>query len=103
MKTLFLASLLALSSLTLNAADEGKSIPYTATVKGVVCGACKMHITHAFKKLPGVEQVSFAKGDEADTQKVTFNASSSDLSKDDAVEALGKDGKQYEIVSLNKD
>ena len=75
---------------------------YKATVSGVVCAACKAHVTAAFKKLPGVETVSVAKGDKEGTATVTFNSTSPALTKEDAVKALGEDAKSYEVLSLEK-
>jgi copper chaperone CopZ len=85
-----------------HAAEPAKATDYTATVKGVVCSACKEHVTVALKKLPGVETVSFAKGDKADTAVVTFNSSAPALTREDAVKALGEDAQHYEVVTLEK-
>lgn len=84
------------------AADPAQATDYKATVSGVVCSACKAHVTEALKKLPGVETVSFAKGDKAGTATVTFNSTAPSLTKEDAVKALGEDAKSYEVVSLEK-
>jgi copper chaperone CopZ len=86
----------------LRAAEPTKAIDYTATMKGVVCSACKEHVTVALKKLPGVETVSFAKGDKEDTAVVTFNSTAPALTKQDAVKALGEDAQHYEVVTLEK-
>ena len=75
---------------------------YTATVSGVVCSACKAHVTAALKKLPGVETVNYARGDKEGTATVTFNSSSASLTKEDAVKALGEDAKTYEVITLEK-
>jgi copper chaperone CopZ len=92
---------LALCSLS-HAAEPAKATDYTATLNGVVCSACKEHVTVALKKLPGVEAVSFAKGDKEGTATVTFNSSSPTLTKEDAIKALGDDARTYEVVSLDK-
>ncbi len=84
------------------AEENGKSTAYTAEVTGVVCAACKMHITAALKKLPGVDKVEFAKGEKEGAQKVTFASTTASLTKDDATKALGDAASQYSIVSLNK-
>jgi copper chaperone CopZ len=94
----FVLSLCALAP----AAEPAQATDYTATVNGVVCSACKEHVTVALKKLPGVQTVSFAKGDKEGTATVTFNSSSPTLTKEDAVKALGDDAKHYEVVSLEK-
>ena len=98
-----LVPVLALSLFSCSQAGEpAKATDYTATVNGVVCAACKEHVTVAFKKLPGVENVSFAKGDKEGTAVVTFNSSSPALTRNDAVKALGEDSKSYEVLSLEK-
>jgi copper chaperone CopZ len=96
---------LALSLLSFGpspAVEPAKATDYKATVNGIVCSACKEHVTVALKKLPGVQTVSFAKGEKEGTATVTFNSTSPSLSKDDAVKALGDDAKTYEVVSLEK-
>lgn len=82
--------------------DTAKSTAYTAEVTGVVCAACKVHVTDAFKKLPGVDKVEFARGEKDGTQKVSFASTASGLTKEDAIKALGEAAKEYAIVSLNK-
>jgi copper chaperone CopZ len=84
------------------ASEPAKATDYKATVNGIVCSACKEHVTVALKKLPGVQTVSFAKGEKEGSATVTFNSSSAALTKDDAVKALGDDAKTYEVVSLEK-
>jgi copper chaperone CopZ len=84
------------------AEEPAKSTDYTATVNGVVCAACKAHVTAAIKKLPGVDAVSFAKGDKDGTAIVTFNSTAPTLTKEDAVKALGENAKEFEVLSLEK-
>jgi copper chaperone CopZ len=99
----FLSLLLAAASLPLLGADPvAKGTEYTATVSGIVCASCKAHVTEALKKLPGVTAVEVTKGAEANTQKVTFAASTDTLTKQDAVNALGESASQYQILSLDK-
>lgn len=104
MRALLIALSVSLISFLSQAADPVKAAAtdYTATVNNVVCAACKAHVTEAFKKLPGVETVSFAKGDKAGTAKVTFNSTAPALTKEDAAKALGEDAKTYEVISLEK-
>jgi len=102
MRTLFATLALSLTALISNAADDGNPVPYTATVTGVVCGSCKAHVAEALKKLPGVENIQFAKGEKENTQQVTFSSTSATLSKDDAVKALGDQASRYEVLALNK-
>ena len=86
----------------LHAADDADKSSYTATVTGVVCSACKGHVEVALKKLPGVESVTFEKGEKEETQKAIFKSSSPTLAKDDVVKALGKDAETYTVVALDK-
>lgn len=83
-------------------ADAAKGVPYTATVTGVVCGSCKAHVTVALQKLPGVKEVTFAKGEQEGTQKVMFSAASDQLAKEDVVKSLGEDAKHYTVLELEK-
>src|SRR5689334_13885641 len=97
----FLVPALAVTLLAVAKADEpSKATDYTATVNGVVCAACKAHVTAAIKKLPGVETVSIARGDKDGTAIVTFNSTAAALTKEDAVKALGEDAKEFEVLSL---
>jgi copper chaperone CopZ len=99
---LVVTALSALSqAASLHAEDADKS-SYAATVSGVVCSACKAHVETALKKLPGVESVTFEKGDKDETVKASFQSSSATLAKDDVVKALGKDAESYTIVSFDK-
>ena len=104
MRLLFLlVPALAATLLSFARAEEpAKATDYTATVNGVVCSACKAHVTAAIKKLPGVDTVSFAKGDKDGTAIVTFNSTAPALTKEDAVKALGEDAKEFEVLSLEK-
>lgn len=102
MKRIALFLITLLTTLVAFGEDSGKSTAYTAEVTGMVCAACKMHVTAAFKKLPGVDKVEFAKGEKEGTQKVTFASTAVSLTKEDAVKALGEAASQYSIVSLNK-
>ncbi|RBP43863.1 heavy-metal-associated domain-containing protein [Roseimicrobium gellanilyticum] len=99
---LVVTALSALSlAASLHAADTEKA-SYTATVSGVTCSACKAHVEVALKKLPGVDGVTFEKGDKEETVKANFKSSSSTLAKDDVVTALGKDAETYTVVALDK-
>lgn len=82
--------------------DRGKPTTYTAEVTGVVCAACKMHVTAIFKKLPGVDKVEFAKGGKEGTQKVTFASTAAGLTREDAIKVLGSASNEYSILSLDK-
>lgn len=98
--TVFLTTLLF--AFTAFGEDNAKSTAYSVEVAGVVCAACKMHVTEAFKKLPGVEKVEFAKGEKEGTQKVSFTSSAASLTREDAVKSLGDASSQYDILSFSK-
>jgi copper chaperone CopZ len=98
MRLLFLVSMLSLGTL-LHAGDVVQT-KYTAVLTGIVCQSCKATVTAAMKKLPGVGEVDFAKGEKPGAQKVTFSASSSTLTKNDAELALGEHLKEFAVLSF---
>jgi copper chaperone CopZ len=102
MKNLLL-SLSLLASISLFAADEKKSTTYEGQITGVVCSACKAHITGALtQKLPGVISVDVKAGENADQQKLIIVTASDTVTKESATEALGTFAKNYQILSLAK-
>ena len=87
---------------TLLRAGDTTPTQYTAVVTGIVCQSCKATVVEAMKKLPGVREVEFDKGEKPGQQKVSFAAASDKLTKDDAVKALAEHAGEFEILSLNK-
>ncbi len=83
-------------------ADDGKPAQYCAVVTGIVCQTCKTTVVDALKKLPGVKEVDFAKGDKEGSHKLTFTANSSSLTKNDAERALGEHAKEFAIVTFER-
>lgn len=75
---------------------------YTAVVTGIVCQSCKTTVVESLKKLPGVHDVEFAKGDREGSHKLTFTAASTTLTKGDAEKALGEHSKEFSVLSLEK-
>ena len=102
MKRLLQILLLIAAASPLLAADPPKGTPYTATVTGMVCNACRTHVTDALKKLPGVTEVEITRGEQENTQKVTFASQADNLTKQDAINALGQSATQYHVLSLEK-
>ncbi|MEZ0390186.1 MAG: heavy-metal-associated domain-containing protein [Verrucomicrobium sp.] len=103
MKRLLQLLLLIAAAAPVFAADTPpKGTPYTATVTGMVCNACRTHVTDALKKLPGVTQVEITRGEQENTQKVTFASQVDNLTKQDAINALGQSASQYQVLSLEK-
>ncbi len=100
MRLILFLSLIAFS-LPLRADDSAKT-KYSATITGIVCQECKAKVTGAMKKLPGVAEVDFAKGQKAGAQIVSFTATSNSLTKEDAVKALGEHAKEFNVQSFDK-
>lgn len=98
MRPLALLILLTLGTLL----RAGDTTEYTALVTGMVCQNCKATVTEAMKKLPGVREVHFKKGEKPGQQKISFAASSDKLSKKDAINALAEHASEFEIVSFSK-
>lgn len=90
---LFLAS-------PLFAAD--KPVTYVAEMTGMVCAGCKDHVTAAFTKLDGVSNVQIVPGDKPGSQKVTVISTSSALTKEQAVTALGSSATTYIVHAWKK-
>ena len=83
-------------------ADDTKPTQYTTVVTGIVCQSCKTTVIESLKKLPGVKEVDFAKGEKEGTHKLSFTARSNSLTKNDAERALGEHTKEFSIVSFEK-
>ena len=96
---LFLAVIGMISSAI--AADPAANT-YVTAVGGVVCQECKAKLTFSIKKLPGVKEVAFAKGDKPGEQKITFASSATELEKNDIVKALGESANEFTVLSVEK-
>ena len=101
MRSLVFAFLLGPCTL-LRAGDAAPATQDTAVVTGIVCQSCKTTVVEAMKKLPGVREVEFAKGDKEGSHKLTFASASATLTKNDAEHALGEHVKEFGVVSLDK-
>jgi copper chaperone CopZ len=102
MKTLalLLSALALVATPALRAADAST---YEGTITGVVCIACKQHVTEALtSKLEGITEVKITPSDKDGEQKITIVSKKGDLTKDSAVQALGKLSEDYQILSLAK-
>lgn len=98
-----LLTLLLLAGLApLLRAGDDKPTQYTAVVAGIVCQSCKTTVLEALKKLPGVKEVDFAKGDQEGAQKLTFTAKSDSLTKSDAERALGEHAKEFAVLTFER-
>jgi copper chaperone CopZ len=104
MKNFVLALALALGfSAPLKAGDDKKQHTYEGAITGVVCAACKEHVTAALtKKLPGFVSVSIKNTDSPESKKLTVVATNPDVTKESVTEALGTYAKNYQVLSLEK-
>jgi hypothetical protein len=97
------AVFLAISALASSAfAADPPANTYVAAVSGVVCQECKAKLTFSIKKLPGVKELAFSKGDQPGEQKITFASSATSLEKGDIVKALGDSANEFKVLSLDK-
>jgi copper chaperone CopZ len=102
MKHLLLSSF-ALLSLSLSGLQAGDTATYEGTITGVVCVACKQHVTEALTaKLDGITEVKITPGDKEGEQKITIVSKKNDITKDSATQALGSLTDSYKILSLDK-
>lgn len=84
------------------AADDAKHI-YCGDITGVVCAACKAHVSEALAaKLPGVEKIDITKGEKEGVNTITIVSKEADVTKDTVMAALGDLGRIYQITSLAK-
>ncbi len=98
----FLFALVVFASSVLRAGDAPVANTYVTAVSGIVCQECKAKVTFAVKKLPGVKDVAFAKGEKPGEQKITFASSASALDVKDLVQALGEAASEFQVLSLDK-
>jgi copper chaperone CopZ len=102
MRNMILLVLLGLSLGAPLTAGDGAMTRYTAVVTGIVCQSCKATVVESLKKLPGVRDIEFAKGDTEGSHKLTFESASGNLTKSDAEHALGEHAKEFAVLSLDK-
>jgi len=105
---LFVSCLLTLAALSVSSllASDGpptSAYTYKGEVAGVVCSVCSNHVTTSLSKLPGVTSVKITIGKDGALPTLTVISSSPDLTKEAAIKALGKHGKNYKIMSLRKE
>ena len=96
----FLFALLALCTAPAMAGDA--PVNYIAEMTGMVCAGCKDHVTASFTKLEGVSKVQIVPGDKPGTQKVTVTSTSTALTKEQAVAALGSSAATYIVHAWTK-
>lgn len=100
MKTILrsLALILA-SSASLFAGD----FTYEGQITGVVCGACKEHVTEALMKVDGIKSIEIAPTNVPEIRHITIKASKDNFSASDANNALAAaKGENYKVTKLDK-
>ena len=99
MKTLTILPLALVQSLAL-AADP--VFEYSGQVAGVVCQVCSGKVKHALESLPGVKNVKLKSSKTPGVAVIELESTSSDLSKEAAIKALGADSVSYTITSFKR-
>ncbi len=88
------------TSFTLLAADPVK---FEGEITGVVCGACKDHVTSALMKVTGVKSVEIAPTNKPEIRHIIITAAKPEFSASDANKALAAEhGDNYKITRLAK-
>ena len=101
MKKFFLSLSFCLGLLSAASSADEKPHTYEGAITGVVCAACKEHITVALtKKLPGVVSVGVKATDSPDSKILTIVSTDPGVTKESANAALGSYAKNYQILSL---
>jgi copper chaperone CopZ len=95
-----LASLLLFLQTAAFAADP--VFEYTGQVSGVVCQVCSGKVKHALESLPGVKNVKLKSSKTPGVAVIELESTSSELSKDAAIKALGKEADSYAITSFKR-
>jgi len=92
-----------LAIFALRASADGAKHIYTGDITGVVCAACKAHVSEALAaKLPGVEKIDITKGEKEGVNTIIIVSKEADVTKDTVMAALGDLGRIYQITSLSK-
>ncbi len=96
-----LCILIACISSILQASDPPVFI-YEGEIAGVVCSACSSHVKAALSKLDGVTAVKITLGKEGSIPHLEVISTSSSLTKDAAIKALGPQAHMYVIQSFKR-
>jgi copper chaperone CopZ len=72
-------------------------VSYTANMKGIECAGCKKTIARSLGKIKGVKTIRITKTGEDRHQLSIVTDGTAEITRADAVQALGKDS-HYEIV-----
>ena len=99
MKTLIRTLALVLATSAAFAGD----ITYVGQITGVVCGACKDHVTEALMKVDGIKSVEINPTNVPEIRHITIKATKDNFSASDANNALtAAKGENYKVTKLDK-
>ena len=92
-----------LGCLTLaNASDQPSAHVYKGEIAGVACAACSKKVKASLEKLPGVTSVKLTPGGESGIAKIEIASTSSGITKEAAIKALGKEAEDYTILTIDE-
>jgi cation transport ATPase len=93
--------LIGLIGLILTPPAYTAEVSYTANMKGIECAGCKKTIARSLGKIKGVKTIRITKTGDDRHQLSIVTDGTAEITRADAVNALGKDS-HYEIVSWSK-
>lgn len=96
-----IAAIGSLSSASLLAGESG-SHHYRSEVAGMMCSACAAKVKAAFSSLEGVKTVKIKAGKDGAAPTVELVSSSEELTRADAVKALGEDAKTFVVQTFER-
>jgi len=91
---------LLVSLLSMLHAEDKPLHSYQGEIAGVVCSACSEHVKAALSKLEGVTSVKVLLGKEGQLPQLRIVSTSTTLTKEAAIKALGDKADHYQIQSL---
>ena len=83
-------------------ADKAVTYVYQGEVAGVMCSACSGRVKAALSKLEGVKEVKITMGKNGGAPTLKLVSTSSALTQEVAVKALGEDSKMYRISGFKR-
>lgn len=96
-----LLTILLLIGLILTPPAFAADVSYTANMKGIECAGCKKTIARSLGKIKGVKTIRITKTGEDRHQLSIVTDGTAEITRAEAVKALGKDS-HYEIVGWSK-
>lgn len=81
-------------------AEEPRCYVYEGQISGVVCSVCSSNVKEALSSIKGVTSVKIIRGKQGDIPRLEITSTSSGLTKDAAVKALGAAARSYDIRFL---